>query len=214
MDKCREILTTGIAGLGLSEEILKLEKLLVFIELISKWNKVYNLTAIRDKSEMAKLHILDSLAISPYVRGQRVIDIGTGAGLPGIPLAIFNPNKQFVLLDSNAKKTRFVQQVLLELKLNNISVCHSRVENFKPDIKFDTVMCRAFTRMDKIILLTQHLFNKNGLLLAMKAQKLDEEFKTLSLKEGHLIPLNVPLIEAERCLVHLEFSDFSLFKCK
>jgi len=203
MDKCRKILTTGITDLGLSEDKVKLEKLLDFIELIAKWNKTYNLTAIRDQQEMAKLHILDSLAISPYIRGQQLIDIGTGAGLPGIPLAIFHTEKQFVLLDSNAKKTRFVQQVILELKLDNVSVCHSRVEDFKPNIGFDTVTCRAFASMDNITRLTRHLFNENGLLLAMKAQKLEEELKTLN-KDYRLITLKVPFIAAERCLVCFE----------
>jgi len=205
MDKCRAMLITGITRLGLSEDRVKLEKLLNFIELIAKWNKIYNLTAIRDKQEMVKRHILDSLAISPYIRGQRLIDIGTGAGLPGIPLAIFHPEKQFVLLDSNAKKTRFVQQVILELKLSNVSVHQGRVEDFKPKIGFDTVTCRAFSSMDNIARLTRHLFNENGLLLAMKAQKLDEELNALG-KDYRLIALKVPFIEAERCLVCLESS--------
>ena len=203
MDKCREILTTGITHLNLSEDKVKLEKLLDFIVLIAKWNKIYNLTAIRDQQAMAKLHILDSLAISPYIRGQRLIDIGTGAGLPGIPLAIFHTEKQFILLDSNAKKTRFIQQVILELKLNNVSVHHGRVEDFKPKIGFDTVTCRAFASMDNIMRLTKHLFNENGLLLAMKAQKLEEELNNLG-KDYRLITLKVPFIEAERCLVCLE----------
>lgn len=205
MDKCRDILTAGITNLGLSEDKVKLEQLLNFIELIAKWNKIYNLTAIRDQQEMAKRHILDSLAISPYIRGQRLIDIGTGAGLPGIPLAIFHTEKQFVLLDSNAKKTRFVQQVILELKLNNVSVHHGRVEDFKPKVGFDTVTCRAFASMDNITRLTRHLFNENGLLLAMKAQKLEEELKALG-KDYRLITLKVPFIAAERCLVCLELS--------
>ncbi len=205
MDKCRKMLTMGITRLGLSEDRVKLEKLLNFIELIAKWNKIYNLTAIRDKQEMVKRHILDSLAISPYIRGQRLIDIGTGAGLPGIPLAIFHPEKQFVLLDSNAKKTRFVQQVILELKLSNVSVHQGRVEDFKPKIGFDTVTCRAFSSMDNIARLTRHLFNVNGLLLAMKAQKRDEELNALG-KDYRLITLKVPFIAAERSLVCLESS--------
>ncbi len=203
MDKCREILITGIATLGLSEDNVQLEKLLGFIKLIVKWNKTYNLTAIRDPENMAKLHILDSLAISPYIRGQRLIDIGTGAGLPGIPLAIFHTKKQFVLLDSNAKKTRFVQQAIVELKLNNVSIHHGRVEDFKPDIGFDTVTCRAFASMDNIARLTQHLFNEKGLLLAMKGQKLDKELNILD-KKYRLITLKVPMIEVERCLVCIE----------
>ncbi|MDQ7091737.1 MAG: 16S rRNA (guanine(527)-N(7))-methyltransferase RsmG [Methylococcales bacterium] len=199
----RTILTSGITELGLSDEPQKLEKLIAFIDLIIKWNKAYNLTAIRNPEEMARLHILDSLAISPYIRGQRLIDIGTGAGLPGIPLAIYHPEMQFTLLDSNAKKTRFVQQAILELKLTNVIVQHHRVEDFKPEIGFDTVTCRAFSSMDTIMQLTAHLFNDKGLLLAMKGQTPKDELALLS-QHYNLINLTVPSIDAERCLVCIE----------
>lgn len=200
MDKCRNILIDGIEFLGLSNEVEKLERLLQFIALIEKWNKAYNLTAIRDKEEMARLHILDSLAILPHLHGKRLIDIGTGAGLPGIPLAIFRPDMEFVLLDSNAKKTRFVQQAILELKLKNVSVIHSRVESYQPSEKFDSVTCRAFADMSDILKLTAHLFNENGMLLAMKGQQPDEELAALN-QEYRIVPIVVPNIEAERCLV-------------
>lgn len=200
MDKCRNILIDGIEFLGLSNEVEKLERLLQFIALIEKWNKAYNLTAIRDKEEMARLHILDSLAILPHLHGKRLIDIGTGAGLPGIPLAIFRPDMEFVLLDSNAKKTRFVQQAILELKLKNVSVIHSRVESYQPSEKFDSVTCRAFAGMSDILKLTAHLFNENGMLLAMKGQQPDEELAALN-QEYRIVPIVVPNIEAERCLV-------------
>ena len=120
MEACRKILVSGLESLNLSLSDDKIEQLLGFIKLIEKWNKAYNLTAIRDREAMVRLHLLDSLAIVPFIEGKRVIDIGTGAGLPGIPLAIYFPEIEFVLLDSNAKKTRFVQQAILELKLKNV----------------------------------------------------------------------------------------------
>lgn len=205
MDNCREILTEGLEFLGLPADADKLELLLRFIALIEKWNKAYNLTAIRDKEEMARLHILDSLAILPHLHGKRLIDIGTGAGLPGIPLAIYRPEMEFVLLDSNAKKTRFVQQAILELKLKNVSVLHSRVEDYQPGQHFDTVVSRAFASMSDIIKLTSHLLNEDGILLAMKGQQPDEELAALS-QEYRIVPIVVPNVDAERCLVCISAS--------
>ena len=200
MDKCREILTEGLEFLGLDADADKLELLLRFIAVIEKWNKAYNLTAIRDKEEMARLHILDSLAILPHLHGKRLIDIGTGAGLPGIPLAIYRPDMEFVLLDSNAKKTRFVQQAILELKLKNISVIHSRVEDYQPTQGFDTVVSRAFASMGDIMKLTAHLLAEDGLLLAMKGQQPDEELAALN-RPYQIVPIVVPHVDAERCLI-------------
>lgn len=200
MDNCRNILIDGIQFLKLSNDIERLELLLHFLNLIEKWNKAYNLTAIRDKEEMARLHILDSLAILPHLHGKRLIDIGTGAGLPGIPLAIFRPDMEFVLVDSNAKKTRFVQQAILELKLKNVSVLHSRVEDYRPTQGFDSVTCRAFASMSDILKLTAHLFAEDGVLLAMKGQQLDEELAQIN-QPYQIVPIIVPNVDAERCLV-------------
>jgi 16S rRNA (guanine527-N7)-methyltransferase len=206
MDNCRNILIDGIEFLGLPNDADKLELLLQFITLIEKWNKVYNLTAIRNREEMARLHILDSLAICPHLHGKRLIDIGTGAGLPGIPLAIFHPEMEFVLLDSNSKKTRFVQQAILELKLKNVSVLHSRVEDYRPTEGFDSVTCRAFASMSDILKLTSHLLNEDGLLLAMKGQRPDEELTALS-QPYKVVPIVVPSVEAERCLVCISVNN-------
>jgi len=131
-----------------------------------------------------------------------VIDIGTGAGLPGIPLAIYLPDIEFVLLDSNAKKTRFVQQAIIDLKLGNVSVCHNRVEQYHPEKGFDTAITRAFAGLSDIVQLTAHLLNKDGVLLAMKGQSPD----VLELEAAitTLIPVNVPGITAERCLVRIQ----------
>jgi 16S rRNA (guanine527-N7)-methyltransferase len=203
MDACREILTAGIESLRLSIDEDKIERLLGFIKLIEKWNKAYNLTAIRNREEMVRLHLLDSLAVLDFVEGQRVIDIGTGAGLPGIPLAICRPEIEFVLLDSNAKKTRFVQQAVLELKLKNVTVCHSRVEQYRPENRFNTVITRAFASLPAIVELTEHLLGKGGVVLAMKGQSPDAELEHMAQKTT-VIPVHVPGIEAERCLVRIE----------
>jgi len=202
MEACRKILVSGLEALNLSLSDDKIEQLLDFIKLIEKWNKAYNLTAIRDREAMVRLHLLDSLAIVPFIEGRRVIDIGTGAGLPGIPLAIYFPEIEFVLLDSNAKKTRFVQQAILELKLKNTSVCHSRVEQYHPEKSFDTAITRAFAGLSDIVELTAHLLSKDGVLLAMKGQAPD--VPKLESAKMELYPVNVPGITAERCLVKIK----------
>jgi len=203
---CRNILASGIASLNLNITDEKIEQLLSFIKLIEKWNKAYNLTAIRDGEKMARLHILDSLAIIPHIEGKRVIDIGTGAGLPGIPLAICLPRIHFTLLDSNAKKTRFVQQVVLELKLKNVDVIHSRVENYHPELAYDAALTRAFANLSEIVKLTAHLLNKNGVLLAMKGQNLDAELADVVAKKS-VISLSVPGTDVERCLVRIQLPE-------
>ena len=202
MEACRNILESGLSALNLSHTTKQTEQLLDFIKLIAKWNKAYNLTAVRNNEDMARLHILDSLAILPHIEGKRVIDIGTGAGLPGIPLAIFMPEVEFVLLDSNAKKTRFVQQVILELKLKNVSVLHSRVENYQPQLGFDTMTMRAFASLPDIMKLTAHLLRADGVLLAMKGQIPEAELADID-AQTTLIKINVPEVEAERCLVRI-----------
>jgi len=206
MEACRKILVSGLQSLNLSQAEDKIEQLLGFIKLIEKWNKAYNLTAIRNREDMVRLHVLDSLAIVPFIEGKRVIDIGTGAGLPGIPLAIYLPEIEFTLLDSNAKKTRFVQQAILELKLKNVSVCHNRVEQYHPEKGFDTVITRAFAGLSDIVELTAHLLNKDGgVLLAMKGQIPD--VSKLESAKTELIPVNVPGISAERCLVKVQLNE-------
>ena len=202
MEACRNILISGLNTLNLPHNTEQIEQLLAFIRLIAKWNKAYNLTAVRNNEDMARLHILDSLAILPHIEGKRVIDIGTGAGLPGIPLAIFLPEVEFVLLDSNAKKTRFVQQVILELKLKNVSVIHSRAEDYQPELGFDIITTRAFTNLADMVKMTAHLLSPNGVLLAMKGLIPEAELAEINAKTT-LIPIKVPEVEAERCLVRI-----------
>ncbi len=202
MEVCRKILASGLQALNLALNAQQVEQLLDFIRLIEKWNKAYNLTAIHGREDMVRLHLLDSLAIASFIEGKRVIDIGTGAGLPGIPLAICLPEIKFTLLDSNAKKTRFVQQAILELKLENAAVYHQRVENYKPEQLFNTATTRAFASLSDIVKLTAHLLDKDGVLLAMKGQKPEAELAQVNAKTT-LIPVNVPGCEAERCLVKI-----------
>jgi 16S rRNA (guanine527-N7)-methyltransferase len=202
MDECRERLVAGLQTLDLFADAAKIERLLAFIALIEKWNKAYNLTAIRNRREMVSLHLLDSLAIAPYLQGARIIDVGTGAGLPGIPLAIYAPEKQFVLLDSNSKKTRFVQQAVVELKLQNVTVCHSRVEDYRPETGFDTILTRAFAALPEIMQVTRHLLAQNGILLAMKGREPDDELVQLD-ADYALFAMQVPGIDAQRCLVRI-----------
>ncbi len=203
MEQCRQILKQGLQELNISSDENKIESLLAFIKLIEKWNKAYNLTAVREQENMVRLHILDSLAVMPFIQGHRVADIGTGAGLPGIPLAIFSPDVEFTLVDSNSKKTRFVQQAILELKLKNVKVIYSRVENIQADTLFSTVIMRAFASLEDIMRLSWHLIDKEGILLAMKGQKPDQELDKIA-QPYSIIPVHVPGIEAERCLIQIE----------
>lgn len=203
MDQCLSRLTTGLADLSITLSEPQITSLLAYIQLIGKWNKAYNLTAVREPLQMVELHLLDSLAILPHLTGTRIADIGTGAGIPGIPLAICRPDCQFTLVDSNSKKTRFVQQAVLELKLSNVEVIHARVEEIKPAIPFDAVLTRAFASLPDIINLTSHLLTDDGVLLAMKGQTPDDELAGID-APFQVIPLQVPGIEAERCLIRIE----------
>ncbi len=161
---------------------------------------------MRQLDAMINLHLLDSLAIMPHLHGQAILDVGTGAGLPGIPLAICCPERQFCLLDSNAKKTRFVQQAVLELKLNNVTVIQQRVEQYHSAPGFDTIVTRAFAELSEIIKLTQHLLAPKGIMLAMKSQHLDQE-NLDTLAQATVIPLTIPGLDAERNVVRLQFSN-------
>ncbi len=203
MDSLIARLNTGLADLSLTPSEPQITSLLALIQLIAKWNKAYNLTAVREPLEMVDLHLLDSLAILPHLPGGRIADIGTGAGIPGIPLAICRPDCQFTLVDSNSKKTRFVQQAVLELKLNNVEVVHARVEQLTPTALFDAVLTRAFASLPDIIKLTGHLLTENGVLLAMKGQTPSDELAGIN-TVSQVIPLHVPGIDAERCLVRIE----------
>lgn len=198
----QESLTQGLQQLGIELSEAQISSLLAYNALMAKWNQAYNLTAVRDPLQSVSLHLLDSLSVLPHLPVGRVADIGTGAGLPGIPLAICRPECHFTLIDANAKKTRFVQQAVLELKLSNVRVEHARVEQLTADEPFDVIICRAFASMNEIIELTHHLLADNGVLLAMKSQSAQSELQGVAWPH-QLIALDVPGIDAERCLIRL-----------
>lgn len=203
MEACRPILIAGIKSLGIPVSEEQVTKLLAFVDLIAKWNKAYNLTAIKKPQDMVRLHLLDSLSVLPYLRGKSIIDVGTGAGLPGIPLAICLSGIRFTLLDSNAKKTRFVQQAVLELKLTNVTVVHHRVEDYTPDKLFDCLLTRAFAELAGIMTATRHLLAKDGKLIAMKGRNLEAEMAQVTLPKT-VIALQIPGLDVERNLVCIE----------
>ena len=192
--------------LNLNCSPLQLEKLLKYLELLQRWNKAFNLTAIRDPLQMVRLHLLDSLAIHPYVQGLKsIIDVGTGPGLPGIPLAILNPEINFTLLDSNGKKTRFLFQAINELKLTNASEINHRAEAYQPNQLFDAVISRAFSSISDMLNQCDHLVSDQGCFLAMKGKKPDSELSQMSkaYKVIEVSEVNVPLIDSERHLVKI-----------
>lgn len=181
-------------------------KLLDYLALLQKWNQVYNLTAIRDPHEMLVKHLFDSLAIAPLIEGERLIDVGTGGGLPGIPLAILFPERQIDLLDSNSKKTRFLIQAKAALGLENTQVIHQRVENYQPDTLYDGVISRAFASVEDMLLGTHHLLKEQGYWWAMKAQQVESEMANLPDDAvcQSVFKIQVPQLEAERTLVKLQ----------
>jgi len=185
------------------------EKLLNYIELLHKWNQTYNLTSVRDPQDMITQHILDSLSITPYLHGKRLLDVGTGAGLPGIPLAITQPGRHFTLLDSNGKKTRFLIHAQQQLGLNNIEVVQTRVEQYQPEYCFDSIMSRAFSMIKDFLEKTEHLCRKDGHFLAMKGQYPAEELnklgKQFTVKEAHSI--KVLHLDAQRHLIEIVKSE-------
>src|SRR5436190_8208452 len=155
------------------------KKLIEYVLLLHKWNQVHNLTSIREPLQMISKHILDSLAISPYLQGPRILDVGTGAGLPGLPLALTHPQYRFALLDSNGKKTRFLTHVIQTLMIDNVDIISSRVEQYYPENCFNCIVSRAFSQLYDFLHKTKHLCCKNGIFLAMKGQYPAEEINTL-----------------------------------
>ena len=191
--------------MGLELEHRQAELLLAYLELLLKWNKAYNLTAVRDPAQMVTRHLLDSLAIAPHLRGQDIIDVGTGAGLPGIPLAILFPDRRISLLDSNGKKTRFLFQVKTALCLDNMLVHHARVESFRPPALYDAVLSRAFASLADMVAGCKHLLVPTGSFLAMKGAYPADEVMALdpayAVKAVHA--LDVPGLGEQRHLVEL-----------
>ena len=202
-----EILSKGLRQLNLAQPLDDKQQasLIKYVELLERWNKTYNLTAVRKPEHMVTRHLLDSLSICPYLRGNRVLDVGTGAGLPGIPLAIVFPQHHFTLLDSNNKKTRFVIQAVSELELSNVDVVQSRVEEFQSPELFNTIITRAYSAIGDMVKQTSHLLAKDGVFLAMKGINPITEIEELSseyvVKQSHVI--KVPGLEEARHLLEI-----------
>ena len=197
-----EDLQHGSTKLGIVLSTEAQHKLLEYVALLHKWNKVYNLTAIRDPQQMVSNHLLDSLAVMPYLWAGRWLDVGCGAGLPGVVLAVAQPDWQFTLLDSNSKKTSFVQQVIIELGLRNVAVHCARVEQWQDTERFDGIISRAFAGLGDFIGKTRHLMAPQGRWAAMKGMA---EQELAGVPEGcrveRVIPLQVPGLSAARSLV-------------
>jgi 16S rRNA (guanine527-N7)-methyltransferase len=208
--KHAEELAQGALELGVEVSPKQQQQLLAYLALLIKWNKAYNLTAVRDPDEMVSRHLLDSLSVVPYVRnaGDSWLDVGSGGGMPGIPLAILFPERRFTLLDSNGKKTRFLTQVKLELKLTNLEVIHSRVEAFKPEQPFSGIVSRAFSSLEDFANWTRHLGDGQSQWLAMKGVHPDDELQALPtdfrLAASHM--LKVPGCQGQRHLLILRRS--------
>ena len=184
---------------------LQKDQLIQLVQLLNKWNKAYNLTSVRDPQEMLVKHILDSIVVSPYLQGDRFIDVGTGPGLPGLPLAIINPTKQFVLLDSLGKRISFIRNAVRELGLTNVEPVLSRVEEYQSEQKFDGVLSRAFASLKDMTDWCPHLPKQDGYFYALKGIYHEDEVKELDKKfeVKDVITLNVPELVGERHLIVL-----------
>ncbi len=202
--KLEKRLQQGLRDLGLDLTVPARQKLLNFLGLLERWNRTYNLTAVRDPEQMVPRHLLDSLTVLPYLQGPQVLDIGTGAGLPGIPLALARPDLEFTLLDSNAKKTRFATQAVHELGLQNVVVVQERVEKFHPEKKFDTLIARAFASIPDMLAASRHLCAPRGRFLVMKGVFPQEELAAVT--DGYraeVKALHIPGLDAARHVVIL-----------
>ena len=198
-------LARGLKLIGLSVPVDRQQLLVDYLCLFEKWNKAYNLSAIRDREQMVSRHLLDSLVVAPHLRGERFIDVGTGGGLPGIPLSILWPEKPFTLLDANGKKTRFLFQVKTELQLANVQVENRRVESFQPAQKFDGVISRAFASLADMVHGCDHLLAPAGRFWAMKGVYPEDELSALekhyNVEACHR--LEVPGSDGERHLLEI-----------
>ena len=198
----------GLEALDCHPDEKQLKQLKQYVAMLERWNKTYNLTAVRDPKDMIPLHIFDSLVVADYISGESCLDVGSGAGLPTIPLAIMQTDREFMSLDTNGKKTRFVQQAIIELGLTNAQVTQTRIENWQAAKPFDAIISRAFSSIyDFVTASSQHL-SKDGMLYAMKGQYPDGEMQYLpkqyALSKSH--QLSVPFVDGDRHLLEISFN--------
>jgi 16S rRNA (guanine527-N7)-methyltransferase len=196
-------LATGLTQLSLPLNDTQQQQLLTYLQWLHKWNKAINLTSITEPEQMLVKHLFDSLAVVPHLQGDRILDVGTGAGLPGIPLAIACPDKQFVLLDKTEKKTRFITQVAFAIGLKNLSVVTDRVENHQDTQGFSTIISRAVSSTAELIQNSRHLCSNGGRWLAMKSTNTAEEVATLPYPYQQ-VNLKIPGLDAVRTLICVE----------
>jgi 16S rRNA (guanine527-N7)-methyltransferase len=200
----QQILARGMTQLGLEPASGAIAQFMKYLMLLAKWGRVYNLTAIQQPVDMARRHILDSLAVMPYIEGPCLLDVGTGPGLPGIPLAVMTPGYDWVLLDSNGKKTRFVTQAVAELGLENVRVVTGRAAGQRLEPRCNTVISRAFADLAAFVNETAHLCADGGQLLAMKGAVTAEELSRVPPAfTCRRIELQVPGLAAQRCIIKL-----------
>ncbi len=205
-DSKHEVLwSKGLQAIDLEVNEQQLEKLKQYVDLLSRWNKTYNLTAVRNPAEMIPLHIFDSLVVASYIKGTHCLDVGSGAGLPGIPLAIMQPDRHFTMLDTNGKKTRFIQQAIIELGLKNAGVVQSRVESWQAPQPYEAIISRAFSSIVDFVNGCSELLAEDGTLYAMKGQFPIQELAYLP--KGYVLTsrheLDVPYVEGERHLLEI-----------
>lgn len=198
-------LIAGAAQLGIELTGRQAQQLIRLLDELDDWNQRMNLTAIRERPAQITKHLLDSLSVQPFLRGERVLDVGTGAGFPGLPLAIVNPSRQFMLLDSTAKKLKFIEHAAALLELPNVQTVHTRAENFRPAQRFDIVLSRAVGPVEQFVKWAGHLCVGGGRLLAMKGRHPQDELARLpsGWKLAAVHRLNVPALDEERHLVEL-----------
>ena len=199
------LIKQGSKLLGIELSTSQIYSLIKLLELLDKWNKVHNLTAIRDQQQMAKKHILDSLSIAKYITDNNILDVGSGAGFPGIVLAILFPHKNITTLDANSKKTRFMIQAKIDIGIDNLNVVCSRVENYQPDTLFDIITSRAFASIAKTLEITGHLLSKTGCYLIMKGAFPEQELEDITQNTKFVLSrcdnLQVPYVDEQRHLV-------------
>ncbi len=194
--------------MGLYYSVPVQQKLVHYIQLIARWNRTFNLTAVRDVEDMVSRHLLDSLAVQPYLEGRRVLDVGSGAGLPGIPFAITSADKHFTLIDSNGKKTRFLMQAKIDLKLDNVEIVNQRVEDYRPTegghaIYFDIITARAYAPTDEILGSTAHLQDRHTVMLLMQGKR-DDTLNTAGYRILDNHRLSIAGLQADRHLLEIK----------
>lgn len=200
------LISEGLDELGYENDPLLIEKLEIYLATLKKWNRVYNLTAINEDSEIIVKHFLDSLSVNQYIQNSgRILDVGTGAGFPGLILALFNPEKSFVLVDGVSKKISFLQEMIGKLNLKNVIAVHTKVEQYNVAEQFDIIISRAFADIKKMTKLTSHLIKDGGKFIAMKGPDVMSELDDISLPFVHH-DITVPFLEGTRKIIEIKNS--------